>query len=92
MQPAHALQAQRGREIELPPPTFATLSKLTPYGSVEAVLTTLATQPPETYFPRTLPIPGGACALYEEDAGYETRDVDRSDARHRLWMLGSGWH
>lgn len=91
MQPSHALEAQRAREIELPPPTFVTLLKLTPYDSAEAALSTLATQSPETYFPRTLPITGGACSLYTEDAGYETRDVDSNGARHRLWMLDSGW-
>lgn len=91
MQPSHALEAQRTREIELPPPTFVTLLKLTRYSSVKEALTTLAHHPPETYFPRTLPIAGGACALYAEDAGYETRDVARHGARHRLWMLDSGW-
>lgn len=91
MRPAHALDAQRAREIELPPPTYVTLLKLTPYASVGAALTALAAQAPETYLPRTLPIAGGACSLYVEDAGYETRDVDRDGTRHRLWMLDSGW-
>lgn len=91
VQPAHALAAQRAGDIELPPPTFVTLVHLAAHGSTAEALTAIAAQRPETFRPRFCRVPGGACSLYEEDAGYATGDAERSGPRHRLWMLASGW-
>lgn len=91
MQPAQALELQRAGEIELPPPTFVTLTQLTPYRIVSDALTALAERTPETFFPRFVAVPGGACTLYAEDAGYAASMVECSGPRHRLWMLSSGW-
>lgn len=91
MQPDQALSAQRAGQIELPPPTFVTLTQLTGYQTVQEALTALTVQSPETFFPRTCPVPDGSCALYTGDAGYDTSQVECSGPRHRLWMLTSGW-
>jgi 8-oxo-dGTP pyrophosphatase MutT (NUDIX family) len=91
MQPSHALAAQHSGDIELPPPTFVTLTKLAAYGSVSETLASISAQTPETFFPRFVPVPDGAYALYAEDAGYEMRVVDRPGPRHRLWMCTNGW-
>jgi 8-oxo-dGTP pyrophosphatase MutT (NUDIX family) len=91
MQPTQALAAQRQKEIELPPPTFLTLLKLSAYRSVIEALTTIAAQTPETYFPRFCAVPGGSCSLYEGDAGYASGNADHPGPRHRLLMLDSGW-
>jgi len=91
MRPEHALGAQRTQEIELPPPTFVTLTKLRAYPSVSTALTDLARKEPEIFTPRYHKVDGGACTLYVEDAGYETGELHHSGRRHRLWMVDSGW-
>jgi 8-oxo-dGTP pyrophosphatase MutT (NUDIX family) len=91
MRPEDALDAQRLGEIELPPPTFVTLTGLGGHQCVEAVVAGLAARPFETYLPRLQVVPGGAVTLYAGDAAYESGDVDAPGARHRLWMLEAGW-
>lgn len=91
MGPEVALAAQRSGEIELPPPTFVTLTGLAGYRGASAALDSIAGQPFETFEPRLHMMPGGACTLYADDAGYEDGNVDRPGRRHRLVMLESGW-
>jgi 8-oxo-dGTP pyrophosphatase MutT (NUDIX family) len=91
MQPEHALAAQRTQEIELPPPTFVTLMKLSAYRFAADALTDLAQREPEIFIPRFHKVEGGACTLYAEDAGYETGELQHTGRRHRLWMVESGW-
>jgi 8-oxo-dGTP pyrophosphatase MutT (NUDIX family) len=91
MRPDHALAAQQAQEIELPPPTFVTLTKLLAYPSASTALTDLARKEPEIFTPRYYKVDGGACSLYVEDAGYETGELHHSGRRHRLWMVESGW-
>ena len=91
IRPDHALAAQRGQEIELPPPTFVTLTTLSQYRTVWMALSSFAERQPEIFIPRNHKVPGGFCSLYAEDAGYADGDVNRPGHRHRLWMLESGW-
>ena len=91
MRPEKALAAQKAGEIELPPPTFVSITKLSVFQTVDEALRRLAEREAEIFFPRIQKMAGGACCLYQGDAGYETEDVDASGARHRLWMLKSGW-
>ena len=88
---AAALAAQRAGEIELPPPTFVTLSVLAQHASPRAALAAAAAQPPLVYLPRIARSASGVAALYPGDAGWEARDADRPGARHRLLFLESGW-
>ena len=91
LRPEKALAAQKAGEIELPPPTFVSITKLSAFQTVDEALHRLAEREPEVFFPRIQKVSGGACCLYQGDAGYETEDPDASGARHRLWMLKSGW-
>ena len=91
MRPEKALAAQKAGEIELPPPTFVSITKLAAFQTVDEALSRLAEREPEVFFPRIQKVSGGACCLYQGDAGYETEDPDAPGARHRLWMLKSGW-
>jgi 8-oxo-dGTP pyrophosphatase MutT (NUDIX family) len=91
MRPAVALAAQARRELELPPATFVTLTRLGAWGSVAETLAALGGAPFERFLPRTYKLPGGACSLYQADAGYADGVLDRPGSRHRLWMLDSGW-
>jgi 8-oxo-dGTP pyrophosphatase MutT (NUDIX family) len=91
MTPHEALAAQRTGEIELPPPTFVTLTKLSAYQTPGNALSAFSTRAPEIFVPRYKRVPGGACSLYQDDVGYPDIDLDRPGRRHRLWMIDSGW-
>ena len=86
-----ALAAQRAGEIELPPPTFVTLSMLAAHRTPRAAIESVAAERPIVYLPRI--VRGAACAasLYPGDAGWETRNAEVSGARHRLLFLDDGW-
>ena len=91
MTTADALAAQRAGAIELPPPTFVTITALAPYERADAALAGLARNGAELFEPRLLPVAGGAVTLYAGDAGYADLELERPGRRHRLWMLDSGW-
>jgi 8-oxo-dGTP pyrophosphatase MutT (NUDIX family) len=89
--PALALEQQRAGEIELPPPTFVTLTELARNRDVDSAIAAMRSDEPRPFTPRICNIEGGACSLYEGDAGWEVNDPDATGARHRLWLLDSGW-
>jgi 8-oxo-dGTP pyrophosphatase MutT (NUDIX family) len=91
IRPSDALAAQARGEIELPPPTFVTIFGLVEYRHVGDALAALAAEGVKNYVPRISRVPGGACSLYEGDAGYESGDAAIEGPRHRLWMMGSDW-
>lgn len=91
LRPADAIAAQARGEIELPPPTFVTLDLLRPHPTVAHAIEFFAAEPTLLFFPRMAVVAGGACTLYEGDAGYEESDAHIEGPRHRLWMVESGW-
>lgn len=91
MAPAEALAAQRAGTIELPPPTFVTITAIAPHATARAALAALGRGPIEVFEPRLCPIEGGAVTLYAGDAGYDDAELERPGARHRLWMREDGW-
>ena len=91
LSPEGALEARRAGEIELPPPTFVTLSTLLGVRSVADAVAAARAAAPLSYLPRVVRVDGGACSLYPDDAGWELRDPTRAGPRNRLWMLESGW-
>ncbi|MFN8641448.1 MAG: NUDIX hydrolase [Candidatus Binatia bacterium] len=90
MSPAEALTAQRAGAIELPPPTFVTITAIAPHRTARSALTALG-RDPQVFEPRLFPLAGGAVTLYAGDAGYEDAELERPGRRHRLWMLEDGW-
>jgi 8-oxo-dGTP pyrophosphatase MutT (NUDIX family) len=88
---ADALAAQRAGEIELPPPTFVTLTLLTAHASPGAALAAAAALRPTVYLPRIVKGADAVAALYPGDAGWEARDASLAGPRHRLLFLPSGW-
>jgi len=91
MKPAAALAAQRAGSIELPPPTFVTITALASHASAAAAFAAFARGPVETFEPRLCPIEGGAVTLYAGDAGYVDGDLERPGPRHRLWIRDDAW-
>lgn len=91
MRPEDALSARARGEIELPPPTFVTLTQLTDYADADAAYVALSAAPVARYVPRPVPVEGGAVFLYAEDAGYEQRDPTAIGPRHRITAVGANW-
>ncbi len=89
--PAEALNERRVGAIELPPPTFVTLTLLAEHKSSDAALSQVPRSPVRQYTPKICTIEGGACSLYEGDAGYEEGNPDLPGQRHRLWLLDTDW-
>ncbi len=91
MAPAEAMARRNALEIELSPPTWITLEQLAAFSSVAQTMAELSGRPPEYFATRFATVEGGAVALYHGDSGYDDEVADRPGARHRLWMLDSGW-
>jgi 8-oxo-dGTP pyrophosphatase MutT (NUDIX family) len=89
--PRAALAARAEGAIELPPPTFVTLSMLAAHDGAHAAYRALSAAPLSTYAPRPCEVAGGVVYLYEGDAGYAQRDPAAPGARHRLSALADGW-
>jgi len=89
--PDIALELHSKNKLELPPPTFVTICKLSAYNDIDTLLSSLAGSEPEIYVPRVFQVDGGRCSLYQDDVGYHDGNMDRPGARHRLRMLESGW-
>ncbi|HYF24863.1 MAG TPA: NUDIX hydrolase [Baekduia sp.] len=89
--PGAALAEQAAGRIELPPPTFVTLTALRAHASLTEALDAARAREPQVFVPRPVAIDGGMCALYPGDAGWESGDPARPGARHRLLLLAGGW-
>jgi 8-oxo-dGTP pyrophosphatase MutT (NUDIX family) len=90
--PSDALAKQRAREIELVPPTFVTLHYLSRYRSVAQALEDLGASGPRRYVTQIVGTDDGMMALWEGDAGWESRDPATEGPRHRLLMTREGFH
>jgi 8-oxo-dGTP pyrophosphatase MutT (NUDIX family) len=91
IRPRDALLAHREGRLELPPPTWVTLHRLTSSPTVAETLAAVSHGTIEEFLPRLYIVPDGACSVYTGDVAYDSGDVDRPGPRHRLWMLNSGW-
>ena len=91
LQPADAIARRDAEEIELAPPTWVTLHRLARAPNVAAAIADARATEPEFFETHIARVEGGAAALWEGDAGYESNDADAPGPRHRLWMLPAGW-
>jgi 8-oxo-dGTP pyrophosphatase MutT (NUDIX family) len=91
LQPADAIARRDAEEIELAPPTWVTLHRLARSPDVAAAMAEARATEPEFFETHIARVEGGAAALWEGDAGYESSDGDAPGPRHRLWMLPTGW-
>ncbi len=89
--PADALRAHRERRIQFANPTFALSTRLAAHATVAEALAAIDAWPRERLLGRLHPVDGGRVALYAEDCGYETGDVDCAGPRHRIWMIDGAW-
>ncbi len=92
LRPEEAMAERNAGRIELVPPTFMTLWWLAERRNVEAAVEAAGSRPPERFHTHMAGRRGGpGAALWQGDAGYDDRDVDRPGQRRRLWLDPSGW-
>lgn len=91
IEPQGAIDAHHAEAMDLPPPTFVTLSVLARHRSVSEAITTARAAAPEGFSPRPRSYADGVCSLYEGDAAYEGAPLDVPGPRRRLWMPGRAW-
>ena len=90
--PEAALARHAAREIELAPPTWVTLHRLSGFPDLRSALNDAAAQQIEVYETHIAKGADGVlAAMWLGDAGYESGDLDAQGARHRLWMREGGW-
>jgi 8-oxo-dGTP pyrophosphatase MutT (NUDIX family) len=91
MRPGDAIRRRDQLEIELAPPTWVSLDRLSGYSGAQEALQDARDRDPQVFATRIVLVEGGAAALWEGDAGYEDGESARPGRRHRLSMLDSGW-
>jgi 8-oxo-dGTP pyrophosphatase MutT (NUDIX family) len=91
LRPADALARRDEGLIELAPPTWVTLWKLTAAATVEEALAQARASIPRRFETHMARLGSDPAALFEGDAGYEDHDATRPGPRHRLLMLPEGW-
>ena len=91
--PAAGMAAHNAGEIELAPPTFATLWWLSHHGDVAAALAAGAARVPERFMTRIVRDAAGLprATVWDGDAGYLDGDLDRPGPRRRMWVDSTGW-
>jgi len=91
LSPSTALLEHGAGRIELPPPTFVTLTTLRHDHRVVDALTRVREREPPIFVPRIVALHGMSCALYPGDAGWDARDPELPGPRHRLLMRDGAW-
>ena len=90
--PAEALTARAAGRIELPPPTFVSLVRLSTCTNTAEAVAQTETHPYLEFHPRLVPVEGGTVNLYAGDVAYDDRALLDSDGpRHRLWTGDDRW-
>ena len=90
--PAEALAARAAGEIDLPPPTFVSLTWLSSATSATGALEDARARQYVWFEPRLHRVDGGMMHLYAGDVAYDDIAlVDRPGRRHRLWTTADGW-
>lgn len=92
VRPEVALERHARGEIELAPPTWVTLHRLTDSPDVASAIDRVRDRPIEVFETRMgRSGEGHVLSFWEGDVAYETGDVDAPGARHRLWMHRGAW-
>jgi 8-oxo-dGTP pyrophosphatase MutT (NUDIX family) len=90
--PQAALARHAAGEIELAPPTWVSLHRLSPFADLRAALADVAAHPIEVYETHIAKgADGELVAVWYGDSGYDSGDLQAHGARHRLWMRDGGW-
>jgi 8-oxo-dGTP pyrophosphatase MutT (NUDIX family) len=86
-----ALSAQAERTMDLPAPTFVTLTSLLPFTRTADALAHAYARTPFVFEPRPRSVSEGVVSLYRGDVAYVDGELDGTGPRHRLCMFTNGW-
>ena len=90
--PADAIELRDAGQIELAPPTFVTLHRLSQFADVASLLRDAANGPVEFFSTKVMKAATGEpVAVWHGDVAYEGEDLDVAGARHRLAMVRGAW-
>jgi 8-oxo-dGTP pyrophosphatase MutT (NUDIX family) len=90
--PAAAIDEHRAGKLDIPPPTFVTLTGLTRARSLAEHHAGQAGREPDIFEPKIVLVDKGFFSLYAGDAGFAEGDIAAPGPRHRLYSTESGWH
>ena len=90
--PAVLIREHRRGDLKLIPPTYVTLFELSEFSNARDALSSYKERGIRHYMPRIAMQEGRIYTMYQEDAGYESRNPEVSGSRHRSWMDESGCH
>jgi 8-oxo-dGTP pyrophosphatase MutT (NUDIX family) len=91
VRPQDMLDRHRATEVDLAPPTWMTLQRLTPFETVDDALASLTAEPPAVYLTHILRGAHGTVAVWKGDAAHDGTDLDTPGPRHRLVMRPGDW-
>jgi 8-oxo-dGTP pyrophosphatase MutT (NUDIX family) len=91
--PAQAMARRDANQMEMMPPTFATLWWLASRSDVSTALADARARVPERFLSHFAFDSAGKlrATMWEGDAGYADADLERPGPRRRLWMDAAGW-
>jgi 8-oxo-dGTP pyrophosphatase MutT (NUDIX family) len=90
--PANAMKLRDAGQIELAPPTFVTLHRLSQFVDVASALEDAAKGAFEFFSTKVMKASSGEpVAVWHGDVAYEGEDLDAAGARHRLAMVRGAW-
>jgi 8-oxo-dGTP pyrophosphatase MutT (NUDIX family) len=89
--PAAAHARHQAREVDLLPPTWVTLDRLSPFADVASAMAALGADEVDFFTTRVAHVDGTMVMLWAPDAGYDSGDAAVVGARHRLVMDRGGW-
>jgi 8-oxo-dGTP pyrophosphatase MutT (NUDIX family) len=91
IRPADAIARRESGEIELIPPTWVTLHRLSDAASAAQVCADARDRDPEIFVTHIARVEGGIASIWQGDAAYDDLDTAKPGPRNRLLMLDSGW-
>ena len=91
MRPVDAMARRDGGEIELAPPTWMTLYRLSGFTTIAEALVELDAEDPPVYETHMARTDDGPVAMWTGDAGYESSDPSIEGPRHRLTLIEDGY-
>ncbi|MCC6434153.1 MAG: NUDIX domain-containing protein [Acidimicrobiales bacterium] len=92
--PEEAIAAHATGEVELPAPTFVSLTRLAAYRDVAHAMASVPTEPYRSFTPRVVHVDGAwVVTLYNGDVAFEADPVDlhAPGPRHRIWLTELPW-
>lgn len=89
--PSEALRRRDSGRLELVPPTWVTLHRLSRATSVADALLEARERPPSHFRTRMVKGPEALVAVWDPDPAHTTGDLDRTGPYRRLVMSSSGW-